>query len=259
MQLRVMLFFSLLFSSVFGWGQDFSAYKKKLFIQGGDTLRYRLLLPDNYDASKKYPLILFLHGSGEKGNDNEKQLLHGGNLFLRDDIRSSFPAIVVFPQCPEGSRWANYRLLDSAGKKAFVLQKDLPPSKTMLLLEALLQQFKKDFRLQDKKLYVGGLSMGGMGTFEITRRNPKLFAAAFPICGAADASSAKGVKKISWWIFHGGKDDVVPAASSIEMADALKKAGADVRLTIYPEATHNSWDSAFAEKDLLPWMFSKHK
>jgi predicted peptidase len=259
MRLRIVVFFSLLLSPALLRAQDLSLYQKKFFIRGGDTLRYRLLLPEHFDASKKYPLILFLHGSGERGSDNEKQLVHGGDLFIRDDIRSSFPAIVVFPQCPDNSRWANYKMVDSAGTRAFVLQDGLPPTGTMLLLEALIGQLKKDYRLQDKRLYVGGLSMGGMGTFEIARRNPKLFAAAFPICGAADASHAKEMKKISWWIFHGGKDDVVPPASSIAMADALKKTGADVKLTIYPEAKHNSWDSAFAEKDLLPWMFAKHK
>ena len=259
MQTKIPVLFLLLLSSAFVRGQDFSLYQRKLFIQGNDTLPYRLLLPANYNASKKYPLIVFLHGSGEKGRDNEKQLLHGGDLFLRADIRSSFPAIVVFPQCPEGSRWANYQLVDSGGKRAFVLQASLPATKPMLLLAALIRQMKEDFRLQEKRLYVGGLSMGGMGTFELVRRNPKLFAAAFPICGAADSSTAKSMRKISWRIFHGAKDDVVPPASSIAMAAALKQEGADVRLTIYPEANHNSWDAAFAEKDLMPWLFSKHK
>jgi len=213
----------------------------------------------NFDASKKYPLVLFLHGSGERGSDNEKQLLHGGDLFIRQDIRSSFPAIVVFPQCPDNDRWANYQFRDSGGVKNFVLLKTLPPPKPMVLLEELLGQLQHQYKINQKRIYVGGLSMGGMGTFEITRRNPKLFAAAFPICGAADESSANTVRKIHWWIFHGAKDNVVPPASSIAMSEALKQVKADVRLTIYPEATHNSWDSAFAEKDLMPWLFGKHK
>src|SRR3954466_2607032 len=107
--------FLLLISCVFASGQDFSLYQKNILVKGTDTLRYRLLLPLNYDASKKYPLVLFLHGSGERGSDNEKQLVHGGDLFIRQDIRSSFPAIVVFPQCPENDRWANYQLKDSGG------------------------------------------------------------------------------------------------------------------------------------------------
>ena len=101
--------------------------------------------------------------------------------------------------------------------------------------------------------------MGGMGTFELVRRKPKLFAAAFPICGGGNISTAKKLKKTHWWIFHGSKDDVVPPELSKEMADGLKKVGADVKLTLYPDANHNSWDPAFAEKDLLPWLFSHKK
>jgi predicted peptidase len=238
---------------------DLSQYQKKFFADKGDTLLYRVLYPQNFDPSKKYPLIVFLHGSGERGNDNEKQLAHGAKLFLRSDIRRDYPAIVIFPQCPEKVGWANYRLTDSSGKRNFVLMKDQPPTIPMLLLEKLIDDYKNNQPVNKKRIYVGGLSMGGMGTFEITRRNPKLFAAAFPICGAADASSAKSLRKMGWWIFHGAKDDVVPPGSSIEMAAALKKEKAKVRFTLYPEANHNSWDSAFAEKDLMPWMFSQHK
>jgi predicted peptidase len=239
--------------------QDFSSYQKKIFISSGDTLRYRMLLPENYRPSKKYPLILFLHGSGERGNDNEKQLVHGAGLFLQQDIRVHYPAIVVFPQCPESDRWSNYQIRDSGGKRIFALQAALPATKSMQLLELLIVSLRKEFRVDKKRIYVGGLSMGGMGTFELTRRNPKLFAAAFPICGATDPATAATVKKISWWIFHGAKDDVVPPYSSIQMAEALKKQGARVRFTLYPEANHNSWDPAFAERDLLPWLFEQHK
>ena len=103
-----------------------------------------------------------------------------------------------------------------------------------------------------------GLSMGGMGTFELVRRKPATFAAAVPICGGAHEATAKGLRKTAWWIFHGAKDDVVPPHYSKIMADALKKQKANVKFTLYPDANHNSWDPAFAEKDLLPWLFS-HK
>lgn len=257
-QLFCLLFFLL--SSAAVSAQDLSLYQKKIFVQGKDSLRYRMLLPEHYDGSKKYPLILFLHGAGERGNDNEIQLVHGADLFLRQDIRRDFPAIVVFPQCPVNSSWASFKITtDSSGKRNFALENNLPPTTPMLLLEALVDRLTQDLSIDKKRMYVGGLSMGGMGTFEITRRNPKLFAAAFPICGATDPSTAATVKKMSWWIFHGAKDDVVPPQSSTQMAEALRKLKADVRFTLYPEANHNSWDSAFAEKDLLPWMFSKRK
>jgi predicted peptidase len=240
--------------------QDFSAYQKKWFIRGTDTLPYRILLPENYKPSARYPLILVLHGSGERGNDNEKQLIHGGDLFIRKGIRDSFPAIVVFPQCPERKSWANFHShTDAAGNRVFDVDKEDSTTLPMQLLEKLVVQLQKDYRINNKMIYVGGLSMGGMGTFDLVRRRPSWFAAAFPICGAGDPSAANQMRKVSWWIFHGAKDNTVPPTHSIQMADALKKAGADAKLTIYPEAGHNSWDNAFAEKDLLPWLFSQHR
>jgi predicted peptidase len=129
----------------------------------------------------------------------------------------------------------------------------------MQLLQKLVAQLKAGWPVDKKRVYIGGLSMGGMGTFELTRRDPSQFAAAFPICGATDPSTAGSVNKISWWIFHGAKDNVVPPIYSIQMADALKREKASVRFSLYPEADHNSWDSAFAEKDLMPWLFSQRK
>jgi predicted peptidase len=242
-------------------GQDKSLYEKHWLVNGGDTLPYRVLLPKNYDASKKYPLILFLHGSGERGRDNEAQLIHGGGLFLRDSIRENYPAIVVFPQCSAKSFWANVDAhFDSTAKKViWKFPADTTPTTAMRLLLQLIPQLQKDYKLDKNRLYVGGLSMGGMGTFELVRRLPKTFAAAFPICGGANPATAKKLSKVRyWWIFHGLADPVVPVELSKNMADALVKAGAVLRLSLYPGVGHNSWDNAFAEKDLMPWLFSNH-
>ncbi len=256
--IRSIFLFFIVLSSLLLSAQDFSLYQKKYFVNGKDTLKYRLLMPLHFKAGQKYPILFFLHGSGERGSDNEKQLAHGGDLFIRNDLREKFPCFVVFPQCPENDKWANYRLTDSAGTKSFSL---IPgeASRPMQLLKGLIQQLRGRYKIDQKRIYVGGLSMGGMGTFDITSRNPDLFAAAFPICGAADITTARRLKGISWWIFHGAKDDVVPPASSIAMAAALKLQKAKVKFTLYPDANHNSWDSAFGEQDLLPWLFSQHK
>jgi predicted peptidase len=240
--------------------QGFSGFQKKWFIQGRDSLPYRILLPANYNVAKKYPIILFLHGSGERGSDNEKQLTHGAKLFLNEEVRKDYPAIVVFPQCPEKSTWSNVKIkTESGGKRTFDFQKGGEPTKAMALLESLAQSLLYEYPVDKDRVYIGGLSMGGMGTFELVRRHPKLFAAAFPICGGANTATAKKLKKPSWWVFHGAKDDVVPPQLSEVMVAALKKKRADVKFTLYPEANHNSWDAAFAEKDLLPWLFSNHK
>jgi predicted peptidase len=240
--------------------QDFSAYQKLQFVQGKDTLPYRLLLPENYDGKKKYPLILFLHGRGESGTDNELQLTHGAKLFLHDSIRKKYPAIIVFPQCRQTSYWSNVDIKeDSTGKRVFNFSPEGEPTIDLALTEKLLKQLQHDLFVNKKQIYIMGLSMGGMGTFEIVRRNPKLFAAAIPICGGANPFTAKQLKKTSWWIFHGAKDDVVNPEFSIQMAKALQQYKANVKFTLYPEANHNSWDGAFAEPDLMHWLFSNKK
>lgn len=250
----------LIFSGATAFAQNLDLYEKHLLIQKSDTLPYRLLLPENYDPNKKYPLIFFMHGAGERGNDNEMQLVHGGKLFLKDDVRKNFPAIVVFPQCPKNSFWSNVKMQpDKSGKRTFSFSNHAEPTIAMKMANDLLHQIIRQYPVQKKKIYVGGLSMGGMGTFEIASRNPKLFAAAFPICGGGDPGIAKNVRKINWWVFHGAKDDVVLPSFSETMVSALKAAKADVKFTLYHEANHNSWDPAFAEPGLLPWMFAQKR
>lgn len=245
--------------SLLAHAQDLSLYQKKWMVQGGDTLPYRLLLPLDYDSSKHYPLILFLHGAGERGRDNEKQLVHGAKLFLNEEVRQKHKAIVVFPQCPFTDYWANVlRVHDEHGRKFYFLE-DGPPNRSMEILQQLVMMILKTYPIKKDQVYAGGLSMGGMGTFELVRRMPGVFTAAFPICGGANPATASNMKNVSWWIFHGAKDDVVLPAHSEKMVDALKAAGADVKWTLYPEANHNSWDAAFAEPLLLNWLMIKRK
>jgi len=238
--------------------QDKSLFSKEIFTSGKDTLLYRMLLPENFDPEKKYPVLLFLHGSGERGNDNEAQLIHGSKLFLRSDIRRDFPAIVVFPQCPKGDLWANVKIGDGKSGDRFGFQKGGEPGKAMKLLLGL-QSYLKSQKYSDKsRFYVGGLSMGGMGTFEILRRKPKGFAAAFAICGGDHIENVKKYKNVPLWIFHGGKDTAVPLSKSEAVVNELKRLNQQPKFTVYPEAGHNSWDPAFAEPEFISWIFS-HK
>lgn len=240
--------------------QTTSPYQKLYFVKANDTLPYRLLLPDNYDVNKKYPFILFLHGSGERGRDNELQLVHGSKLFLTDSMRKKYPAIVVFPQCPANSFWSNVEIkMNADSSRAFSFQSSSKPTVAMAMLQELMQELKQHYLLDQKRMYVGGLSMGGMGTFEIVARNPKLFAAAFPICGGGDSTTAYKMKKVNWWIFHGAKDNVVLPSYSVQMVNALQQVKSKVKFTVYKEAGHNSWDNAFAEPDLFKWLFSNKK
>ncbi len=239
--------------------QDYEAYEKKWFTQGGNSMPYRLLLPKNFNASQKYPLILVLHGSGERGNDNEKQLTHGAALFLKDSIREQFPAIVVFPQCAAESSWARIEVAGEWGNRTFTFFKKAEPTADMLLLEGLIKEIRETYAIKRNQMYVGGLSMGGMGTFELVNRNPGMFSAAFPICGGANPKIAKRLNGVDWWVFHGGADKVVPATYSTQMVEALRDKRAKVKYSLYPAVQHNSWDYAFKEPDLLPWLFTKSR
>jgi predicted peptidase len=242
--------------------QDNSAYEKKEYISGKDTLRYRILYPKNYDAKKKYPLVLFLHGSGERGNDNEAQLIHGSKLWLDEANRSKYPAIVIFPQCPRNDGWGRIRR-DATRKDSlngFVFDSGQPIGRSLEMVGQLLDSFKNSGKVNAKKIYVGGLSMGGFGTFEILWRKPNYFAAAFPICGGGDPGKiGQYGKKFPIWVFHGDKDPAVPVSCSRLMVGALKAAKDKVKYTEYPGVGHDSWNNAFAEPELLNWLFAQKK
>jgi predicted peptidase len=238
--------------------QDLSRYEKFQFIQGGDTLPYRVLLPDNYDASYEYPLVIFLHGRGESGRDNEKQLANGaGALFLKDSLRKAFPAIVVFPQCAADNYWSNVQTIaDRNGRRQFYFIPDGDATGSMKLLLGLADNLSRQYKVRKSQVYAMGLSMGAMGVYELVRRKPGMFVAAVAICGGADPATADKIKKTNWWIFHGDKDETVPYTFSQSMAGALKKSMSKVIFTLYPGVHHNSWEKAFAEPGLLPWLFS---
>jgi len=240
--------------------QTNGTYDRGLYVSKSDTLPYRILFPENFDPAKKYPLVLVLHGAGERGNDNEAELINGGNLFLKSEVRAQFPAIVVFPQCPKDSFWSNVQMQNDSGKYKFVFLTDGKPTKAMHALLGLIEQLLDKPYVDKHKVYVGGLSMGGMGTFEIIGRKPQVFAAAFAICGGDNTLNAKKyAKKVPLWIFHGAKDTIVSPDHSEVVVAAIKEAGGDPKYTVYPNDGHNSWESAFAEPEFLPWLFSHSK
>jgi predicted peptidase len=239
--------------------QDLKAYSKGIFIKGKDSMNYRVLLPQHFDSAKTYPILFFLHGSGESGSDNEAQLKNGASLFLRNDIRKNFPSIVVFPQCSKDSFWSNTKFeKDTTGKTQIIFVKGGKPTKAMHALLKMVNSFLDKPYVNKSQVYVGGLSAGGMGTFEVLRRKPKVFAAAFSICGGDHVGNVNKYKNIPIWIFHGAKDPVVNPQYSKQVADQLKVIGREVKFTLYAGAGHNSWDAALAEPSFLPWLYS-HK
>jgi predicted peptidase len=243
--------------------QPSSLYKAEVFKKGTDALNYRIMYPLRYDVNKKYPVILFLHGAGERGSDNQKQLVHGANLFADSANRAKYPAFVIIPQCPESDFWAKIEREQAPGTDTlggFKFISDGAIGKSLGLVVNLIDSFAKTPQVNTKKIYLGGLSMGGMGTFELLWRKPKFFAAAFPICGGGDPTKVNiYAKNFPVWVFHGGSDPVVPVSNSRLMVNELKKAGANVKYSEYPGVGHNSWNNAFAEPELLEWLFKQEK
>lgn len=243
--------------------QDYPSFEKKIFVAGEDTLLYRIQYPKEYVPSKKYPVILFLHGSGERGNDNNKQLFWGADLFSHPANREKYPAIILMPQCPANDSWTRIRRgthtpSDSLGQLEFESDKEI--SKPLQLVSLLLDNMVAAGQVNTKRLYVGGLSLGGMGTFELLWRKPGFFAAAFPICGGGDPKKVNSYgRSIACWVFHGEKDPVVLPAHSRRMVTALRDAGYKVRYSEYPGVQHDSWKNAFAEPELLSWMFAQKR
>jgi len=239
-------------------GQD---YIKKLFKKNTDSIPYRILLPKKFNPNIEYPLIVFLHGAGERGNDNESQLYHGSNYFLSYEFRNSFPSILVFPQCPKNSYWAKIKGIPNpkypTKKRGF--SNNLPNNPQLLIVESLLSDLEKTYKINSDKRYIAGLSMGGMGTFELIARNPNYFAAGIAICGGANPKWAKFFNNTPLWIFHGMKDNVVPPELSINMFNAIKVYNPNSKLTLYENIGHNSWDEALKEADIMSWLFSHEK
>lgn len=260
MNIKIGLIALFLFSALNSNSQELDKYERSVYVSRQDTLPYRILFPDNFDAGKKYPVLFFLHGRGESGSDNQSQLTHGGKVFLKEEVRRQFPAIIIFPQCSNDSYWANVDIrTDSTGKRSFHFKKGGKPTKAMHALSGLVDRMVAKPYVNKEQVYIGGLSMGGMGTYEMLRRKPKLFAAAFAICGGDNMKNVKKYRKVPLWVFHGAKDDIVDPSFSENIVGELKKRNADVKYTVYPEANHNSWDPALAEPELLPWLFSHSK
>ncbi len=230
-----------------------SRFSSEKFIQNGDTLLYRQLFPD-YDTLRKYPLVIFLHGSGERGNDNEAQLKWGVQNFATDEMMHLHPAIVIAPQCPTGKGWSNF---SNSNRGPMSLQSI--PSKPMELLISLIRQVEKKFPVDTNRIYITGLSMGGFGTYDAIERYPDMFAAAVPVCGGGDVSIASTIASIPLWIFHGSEDPTVNPQYSLDMAEALRKAGAHPGLTMYPETGHFSWIAAYSDPAMMEWLFRQHK
>lgn len=213
------------------------SYEKQIVL----TIKYNYLLylPEGYEKSEeRFPLVLFLHGAGETGTDTAKLKKEGLPKLVTKG--KTFPFILVAPQS-QGMGWNSEAL------------------------GGLLDEVASKYRVDPDRVYVTGLSMGGGGTIALAREFPERFAAMAPICAAmfrspgSRESTVEKLKGIPAWYFHGGKDPVVPVSGSEQLVKALKDAGADVKLTIYPEAGHDSWTEAYDTPELYEWLLSHRR
>jgi predicted peptidase len=219
----------------------------------GHRVPYRLLPPKGPEAGRSYPLLLFLHGAGERGEENERQLIHGGATFLADAFRERFPCWVLAPQCPLEDYWVRIDWRRGEGAQP----REISPHLQMIL--EVIERLRAAGEVDAARIYVMGLSMGGFGTWDLVTRFPGLFAAAVPICGGGDPRRAAWLRDLPLWVFHGAEDTVVPPDHSRRMVRAIEAAGGKPRYTEYPGVGHNSWDPAFAEPELFSWLFAQKK
>lgn len=199
------------------------------------TLHYWLYLPKAKDMgeTEKPPLLLFLHGAGERGDNLEAVKKHGPPKLV--EAQPDFPFILVSPQCPRNERWQPAQLLQ------------------------LVEHVAKTHGADENRLYVTGLSMGGYGTWALAAAYPDKFAAAAPICGGGDTATAEKLKDLPLWVFHGEKDTAVPVQRSKDMVAAIEKAGGKPKLTLYPEAAHDSWTETYSNPDFYTWLLSQRR
>jgi predicted peptidase len=248
----ILLIFCFTYVSVVAQSSRFSV--EHYISNKGDTLNYRMLYPD-YDTLRKYPLVIFLHGSGERGNDNEAQLKWGVMNFATDEMMTLHPAIVIAPQCPLNISWSNF----SRSENNTVMTLQPQPAKPMQLVIELIHQLIQKMPVDTNRIYITGLSMGGYGTYDAIERYPNLFAAAMPVCGGGDVSKATSIAHIPIWIFHGAEDAAVNPINSLNMVVALTKAGAHPGFTQYPETGHFSWLAAYSDMHAMEWLFKQKK
>jgi predicted peptidase len=197
------------------------------------TMKYLLYLPKDYEQKQSLPLLLFLHGSGEKGDNLELVKKNGPPKLI--EAGKEFPFIVVSPQCPKDKSWDTYELT------------------------ALLDDIVEKYKVDQDRIYLTGLSMGGFGTWSLAIYTPNRFAALVPICGGGDPNRIRRLANVPIWVFHGAKDPTVPLEMSEKMVEALKKRGGNPKFTVYPEAKHDSWTEAYATPELYEWLLEQKR
>lgn len=253
---KYLLTFQLLLCTSVGFSQQ-QFQPKEFTASNGQKISYQELEPQNKKKRVIYPLVLFLHGGGERGADNSKQLTHGAAMFENPVNRERYPAFVLFPQCPDDGYWAYENRPISFQPDSMPLN----PQPTPLIqgVRELLESYIKRPDIDSKRIYIIGLSMGGMATYDLVGRYPDLFTAAVSICGTVNPQRLLKTQDVVFRLFHGDQDDTVPVAGSREAYQTLQKIGADVEYIEMPGINHLSWYPAFNRSDFMEWLFDQAK
>ncbi len=244
-------------------------FQKHIYSNETKELPYRLFVPKDvalntaiqdvieenvifYEKNtKKYPLVLFMHGAGERGCDNNVQLTYIDAVFGSDEFQKEHPCFVFAPQCPNELKWVEV---------SWSLDSHIQPETTSYSMELtmeIIDQLIEKYPIDTDRLYVTGLSMGGFGTWDIISRYPNTFAAAIPICGGGDENTAFAIHKTPIWAFHGANDKAVKTSRSRNMIEAIRDVGGNPKYTEYPKLGHLCWNEAYATEGLFDWLFSQ--
>jgi predicted peptidase len=214
-------------------------------------LPYQLLTPE--EAGERHPLVLYLHGAGERGDDNQAQLAYLPRWLMEPGLRRRFPCFLLAPQCPAERRWG---WVDwKAGRRRYARE----PTEVMRAVRDLLEEVLDRYPIDADRVYLTGLSMGGFGAWELATRLPGRFAAVAPICGGGDATAVAPLVGLPLWAWHGADDEVVLPERSREMIAALRAAGGSPRYTELPGVGHDAWTPAYTGPELLPWLFARRR
>ncbi|MDO5607870.1 MAG: prolyl oligopeptidase family serine peptidase [Capnocytophaga sp.] len=260
MKKYIFVVFAVLGMAFYAAAQNEAYERKEYATKSGEMLKYRMLSPKVLEKNKKYPLVLFFHGAGERGDDNESQLRNGGSLFSNPSNRDQYPSFVLFPQCPTDTYWPTGIRPEQGFLDGNPFEKNFPISVPLSQVAELIDDFIANNPVDTNRIYVMGLSMGGMATFDFVCRFPNRFAAAVAICGAVNEERLREFQgKTSFRIYHGDIDNVIPVSYSRNAYQALHDTGKKVTYTEFYGVNHGSWNPAFNDATLMPWLYSQKK
>jgi predicted peptidase len=247
--MRELLISTLMITSALGGTPEAREWKAP----DGTVIKYRWSAPEKTEPGKIYPLVLFLHGAGERGDDNTAQLKHGVVQIITSAEKLGTPVFLIAPQCPAGLWWSP---IDASKTRLTAANQ---PNVLLDAMLALVTEIQKTHPVDPKRFHVTGISMGGFGTWDLLGRAPDRIASAVPICGGGDPTLAIKFKDIPIWAFHGEADNVVPVSATRVMIETLEKTGGKPKATYYPGAGHDSWTRTYDNPEVIRWMLAHSK